>query len=68
MYVMRTWALPLIESINPSLDYGIFPFTANELEENLVLGGVVPGFLCARRLVSIFNYVHRVHERHNLKE
>ncbi|WP_404406421.1 ABC transporter substrate-binding protein [Jeotgalibacillus malaysiensis] len=40
MYVMGTWALPLIESINPSFDYGIFPFPADEQEEHPVLGGV----------------------------
>ncbi|MCP3763762.1 extracellular solute-binding protein [Domibacillus sp. A3M-37] len=41
MYVMGTWALPLIEKLNPALDYGIFPVpVSNQPEQNRVLGGV----------------------------
>ncbi|ARI76324.1 ABC transporter substrate-binding protein [Halobacillus mangrovi] len=40
MFVMGTWALPLIESVNPQLDYGIFPFPADDSKNHNVLGGV----------------------------
>ncbi|WP_167449549.1 ABC transporter substrate-binding protein [Halobacillus trueperi] len=40
MLVMGTWALPLIERINPDLNYGIFPFPADDSASHNVLGGV----------------------------
>ncbi|TDL76118.1 ABC transporter substrate-binding protein [Peribacillus frigoritolerans] len=41
MYVMGTWALPIIERLKPDLDYGIFPVpVSNSPDENRVLGGV----------------------------
>ncbi|WP_163538395.1 extracellular solute-binding protein [Gracilibacillus sp. YIM 98692] len=40
-YIMGTWALPLIEQHNPNLNYGIFPFPANnQTTQHPVLGGV----------------------------
>ncbi|MCA0972105.1 extracellular solute-binding protein [Halobacillus litoralis] len=40
MMVMGTWALPLIDEVNPELEYGIFPFPADQSEQHPVLGGV----------------------------
>lgn len=41
MYVMGTWALPMIERVKPDLDYGIFPVpVSNYPDKNRVLGGV----------------------------
>jgi len=48
MYVMGTWALPLIKERNPALNFGIFPFPANNAPlKNKVLGGVDIGFSIA---------------------
>lgn len=41
MYIMGTWSLPWIEKYNPNLNFGIFPFPAdNQPDDNQVLGGV----------------------------
>ncbi|MCA0990706.1 ABC transporter substrate-binding protein [Pseudalkalibacillus hwajinpoensis] len=40
MLVMGTWALPMIEMINPELNYGIFPFPSDNSADHNVLGGV----------------------------
>jgi raffinose/stachyose/melibiose transport system substrate-binding protein len=41
MYVMGTWALPMIERLKPDLNYGIFPVpVSNSPDENQVLSGV----------------------------
>ncbi|MFC5732324.1 ABC transporter substrate-binding protein [Cytobacillus gottheilii] len=41
MYIMGTWSLPMIEKLNPDLEYGIFPVPVSNLPaENRVLGGV----------------------------
>ncbi len=44
MYIMGTWALPMIEKSNPYLNYGIFPFPASNQIDHNVLGGVDIGF------------------------
>lgn len=41
MYIMGSWALPIIEKLNPTLQYGIFPVpVSNDPKQNNVLGGV----------------------------
>lgn len=41
MYIMGNWVLPVIEKLNPSLQYGIFPVpVSNDIEQNDILGGV----------------------------
>lgn len=41
MYIMGSWVLPIIEKLNPTLQYGIFPVpVSNDPKKNNVLGGV----------------------------